>query len=241
MSNLHPLAQVHLVGHQDAGELARPALKRGSGIGGQRVAASSRAPGAGGVPAPRVQSREPLCLRSAGSAYAPLAPPGRGVLTMLCGGCSTSCIRCIQLRHASKVYGRAGSYTSTIAAPPWRVSVRVSTARQASTPRPSTTCSPTHQRPRPPRCWAHLPQAGKHLGEEVLSAGVEEVQLDAHIRVGDGHLLRAELGAARHLVRLRELRSRRVEHLHQGRLAHGWVAGLCSQGTRNHEEAQGGG
>ena len=40
---------------------------------------------------------------------------------MLCGGCSTSCIRCIQLRHASKVYGRAGSYTSTIAAPPWRV------------------------------------------------------------------------------------------------------------------------
>ena len=157
---------------------------------------------------------------------------------MLCGGCSTSCIRCIQLRHASKVYGRAGSYTSTIAAPPWRVSVRVSTARQASTARPATTCSPTHQRPRPPRCWAHLPQAGQHLGEEVLSSGVEEVQLDAHIRVGDGHLLRAELGAARHLVRLRELRSRRVEHLHQGRLAHGWVAGLCSQGTRNHEEAR---
>ena len=156
---------------------------------------------------------------------------------MLCGGCSTSCIRCIQLRHASKVYGRAGSYTSTIAAPPWRVRVRVSTARQASTAHPSTTCSPTHQRPRPPRCWAHLPQAGKHLGEEVLSSGVEEVQLDAHIRVGDGHLLRAELGAARHLVRLRELRSRRVEHLHQGRLAHGWVAGLRSQGTRNHEGA----
>ena len=195
-----------------------------------------------------------LRLRCAGSAYAALAPPtlrwlflrcapppGRRVLTMLCGGCSTSCIRCIQLRHASKVYGRAGSYTSTIAAPPWRVRVRVSTARQASTPRPSTTCSPTHQRPQPPGCWAHLPQAGKHLGEEVLSSGVEEVQLDAHIRVGDGHLLRAELGAARHLVRLRELRSRRVEHLHQGRLAHGWVAGLRSQGTRNHEEAQGSG
>ena len=110
-----------LLATKTAGSWRGLGSKTGSVIGGQRVAASSRAPGAGGVPDPRVQSREPLCLRCAGSSYAALAPPGRGVLTMLCGGCSTSCIRCIQLRHASKVYGRAGSYTSTIAAPPCRV------------------------------------------------------------------------------------------------------------------------
>ena len=80
-----------------------------------------------------------------------------------------------------------------------------------------------HQGPAP-----HLPQAGQHLREEVLAARVEDVKLDADVRVRDRHLLRAELDATRHLVRLRELLARGAEHLHQGGLAHGRVAGLCT-------------
>ena len=91
--HLHALAKVHLVGHQDGGQLARPGLKRGSGIGGQRVAASSRAPGAGGVPAPRVQGREPLCLRCAGSSYAALAPPTLRWLRLRSAGSSYAALR----------------------------------------------------------------------------------------------------------------------------------------------------
>ena len=72
----------------------------------------------------------------------------------------------------------------------------------------------------------HLPEARKHLGEEVLPSRVEDVQFNADVGVGNRHLLGDELDAARHLVRLGEALARGAEHLDQRCLAHGGVAGL---------------
>ena len=64
---------------------------------------------------------------------------------MLCGGCSTSCTRWNQLRHASKVYGRVGSYTSTIAAPPWRVRARAVQTSTHTRGAATASTAPFHQ------------------------------------------------------------------------------------------------